>query len=61
MHDKFHSVHNDTEVPENIPLWDFPGGPVAKIPMQVSWVRFLARELDIPHTTTRSWPCQINK
>ena len=31
MHDKFHSVHNDTEVPENIPLWDFPGGPVAKL------------------------------
>ena len=38
MHDKFHSVHNDTKVPENIPLWDFPGGPVAKIPMQVPWV-----------------------
>ena len=46
MHDKFHSVYNDTEVPENIPLWDFPGGPVAKTPMQGSWVRFLARELD---------------
>ena len=43
---------------------DFPGGPVAKpskLPMQGSWVRFLARELDL---TCSNWdlpqPIKLN-